>query len=203
MEVFVNPKSKFIWIPTLAVLWGTAELFGEDLLRQIGIGEASIWLAVAAILLLAISRGIWNRAGSSSIIGLVAAGMKFAGPSPFACHLLGIACLGLIFDLFASTLLRDGGNEWWRGSLVGVFTAYGARTAFVLYAIHVADLQRWVEGGSTMALEHVLLHGTVVAFLAMILVPLGLRAGRRLSGIAPSAVTSDAGPVYGDGTGQG
>ena len=201
-EVFVNSKSKFIWILALAALWGASELFGKDLLTELGIGAASIWLAVVAILLLSIARGIWNRVGSSSIIGLVAAGMKFTGPSPNACHLLGIACIGLIFDLFASTLLRDGSVEWWRGSLVGVFTAYGARSFFALYAIHVAHLQRWVEGGSTMALEHVLLHGTVVAFLAMILVPLGLRAGRRLSGIAPSAVTSGPDPVCEDGNGR-
>jgi len=198
-EVFMNPKRKFIWILALAALWGAAELFGEGLLAELGIGEPTIWLAVVAILLLSLSRGIWNRAGSSSIIGLVAAGMKFAGPSPFVCQLLGIVCIGLIFDLFASTLLRDGGVEWWRGSLVGLLTAFGARTVFVLYATHVVHLQRWVEGGSTMALEHVLLHGTVVAFLAMILVPLGLRAGRRLSGRAPSAVTTGANPVCEDG----
>ena len=94
-------KKNILWIPVLGSVWGVAEIFGKDLLTDIGVGGASIWLAAWAILLLSIGRGVWNKVGSSAIIGLVAAAFKFAGPSTNYCHLLGIAALGVFFDIFA------------------------------------------------------------------------------------------------------
>jgi len=167
------------WLVLLGSVWGVAEIFGKDLLTEIGVGGASMWLAVWAVLILSIGRGFWNKAGSSTLIGLVAALFKFIGPSPYACHLLGIASIAVFFDVFASGLLRRGGSAWWRLSLVGLLAAYGARTFFVAYSIHVARFERWVEGGAQMTLDHVVRDGTVVALAASVLAPVGFAIGRR------------------------
>ena len=137
-----------LWVLVLGSVWGLAEVFGKDLLADFGIGGASIWLAAWAVLILSIGRGVWNKIGSSAIIGLVAAAFKFAGPSTNYCHLLGIASLGLVFDVFASSLLARGRSQWWRHALVGLLTAYAARAFFVLYSISIAHSERWIEGGT-------------------------------------------------------
>jgi hypothetical protein len=142
-EAAVITTKNIVWVLALGAVWGVAELFGKDLLADFGVGGASIWLAAWAILLLSIGRGLWNKIGSSAIIGFVAAAFKFAGPSTNYCHLLGIAALGLFFDLFASSLLAQGRSQWWRPALVGVLTAYGARAFFVWFSVSVAQSDRW------------------------------------------------------------
>jgi len=166
-----------VWVLVLGSVWGVAEIFGRDLLSDLGVGGGTVWLTAWAILVLSIGRGLWNKIGSSAVIGLVATAFKFAGPSPHYCQLLGIASIGLIFDLFASSLARR--PQWWRHALVGLLTAYGARAFFVLYSVHVAQFDRWVEGGTQMALDHVLRSGSVVAVAALFLAPLGFRIGEK------------------------
>ena len=176
-------KKNILWILVLGSVWGVAEVFGKDLLADIGVGGASIWLAAWAILLLSIGRGIWNKIGSSTIIGLIAAAFKFAGPSTNYCHLLGIAALGVFFDIFASSLLARGRSQWWRHALVGLLTAYCARAFFVAYSVHVAQSERWVEGGTQMAFDHVVRGGSVVALATLLLAPLGFRIGKKAAAI--------------------
>ena len=172
-----------LWILVLGSVWGVAELFGKDLLADFGVGGASIWLAAWALLILSIGRGVWNKVGSSAIIGLIAAAFKFAGPSTNYCHLLGIAALGVFFDIFASSLLARGSSQWWRHALIGLLTAYGARAFFVWYSVSVAQSERWIEGGTQMAFDHVVRGGSVVAFAALLLAPLGFRIGTKAARI--------------------
>lgn len=182
---------RITWIVALGCLWGVAELGGKDLLADLGLQDSSLWLTGCAVLALSVSRGLWNRAGSSATIGLVAAAVRFAGPSTNYCHLLGIASLGLLFDLFASSLLRDGSPSPWRIAVVGMGAVYGARAVFVLYLQHIAHYQSWVEGGSEMAVDHVLRSGSLVALAALVLAPLGFRIGARLGNVLTKAVAVD------------
>jgi len=170
-----------VWVLVLGSIWGVAELFGRDLLSDLGVGGGTVWLTAWAILVLSIGRGLWNKIGSSVLIGLVATAFKFAGGSPHYCQLLGIASVGLIFDIFASTLARR--PQWWRHALVGLLTAYGARSFFVLYSVHVAQFDRWVEGGTQMALDHVVHSGSVAAVAALFLAPLGFRIGEKAAAV--------------------
>jgi hypothetical protein len=189
LEVALKTPKVLVWILIIGTAWGVAELFAKDLLADLGITTGvSVLLAIWAVLLLSIARGLWNKIGSSALIGLVAASFKFMGPSTNACHLLGIASIGLIFDLFASSLLSRGQRQWWRHALVGGLTAFGARSFFVLYAIHIAHLDRWVAGGSPMALDHVLRGGSVIALAAVLLTPLGFRIGGKAAALmSPTA----------------
>lgn len=180
--VVITAKN-ILLILVLGSVWGVAELFGRDLLTFPGLGEASTWLAVWALLVLSVGRGLWNKIGSSALIGLVAAAFKFAGPNVFICQLLGIAAIGLFFDLFASVLLSRGRNQWWRHALVGALTVYGARTFFVVYSVYVSRWDRWVEGGAEMAFEHIAVGGSVAAVAALLVAPLGFRLGEKAAAI--------------------
>jgi len=180
-----------LWILVLGSVWGVAELFGKDLLADFGVGGASIWLAAWALLILSIGRGVWNKVGSSAIIGLIAAAFKFAGPSTNYCHLLGIAALGVFFDIFASSLLAQGSSQWWRHALIGLLTAYGARAFFVWYSVSVAQSERWIEGGTQMALDHVVRGGSMVALAALLLAPLGFRIGKKAAEVISGDPTED------------
>jgi hypothetical protein len=139
-EAAVITTKNILMILVLGSVWGVAEVFGKDLFGSLGVGGMTVWLAAWAILLLSIGRGIWNTVGSSTIIGFIAAAFKFAGPSTNYCHLLGIAALGLFFDLFASSLARK--PEWWRHALVGLLTAFSARAFFVWFSVSVAQSNR-------------------------------------------------------------
>ncbi len=188
-------KTKLLLILGVGAVWGAAEIFGGHLLDDLGLHGTSIWLAVWAVLLLSLARGAWNRTGSSALIGLVATGVRLAGPTTSACHLLGIAAIGLIFDLFASSLASRPTARWWRHALVGALTAYGARAFFVAYSVYVAQFERWVEGGATMAADHILRGGSVAAAATLLLAPLGFVIGRRLTapdGELPAQVTATA-----------
>jgi hypothetical protein len=168
-----------LFVLVLGSAWGLAEVFGRGLLAEIGVGGATIWLAVWAVMLLSLGRGLWNRIGSSTLIGLVAAGFKFAGSSLFFCQLLGIVAIGVFFDIFASILLARGRSGWWRHALSGALTVYGARTFFVAYSVLVARWDRWVEGGTEMAVEHVLGSGSIAAVVVCLLAPVGFRLGAK------------------------
>lgn len=172
---------KIVWVLVLGSVWGVAELFGRDLLSDLGVGGGTVWLMAWAILVLSIGRGLWNKIGSSAVIGLVATAFKFAGPSPHYCQLLGIASIGLVFDLFASSLARR--PQWWRHALVGVLTAYGARTFFVGFSVFAARWDRWVDGGVSMALEHIVVSGSIAAFAAAVLAPIGFRMGEKAAAV--------------------
>jgi hypothetical protein len=185
----VITTKNILMILVLGSVWGVAEVFGKDLFGSLGIGGTTVWLAAWAILLLSIGRGILNKIGSSALMGLVAAAFKFIGPSPNYCHLLGIASLGLFFDVFASSLARQ--PQWWRHALVGLLTTFSARAFFVWYSVYVSHSERWIEGGSQMAFDHIVLGGTMVALAALLLAPLGFRVGKKAAGMLSGSPVED------------
>jgi hypothetical protein len=72
-----------------------------------------------------------------------------------------------------------------------VLTAYGARAFFVWFSVSVAQSDRWIEGGTQMAFDHVVRGGSVVAFAALLLAPLGFRIGRKAAETLSGSPTED------------
>ena len=71
----------------------------------------------------------------------------------------------------------------WRHALVGLLTAYGARAFFVWYSVSIAQSGRWIEGGTQVALDHVLRGGSIVSLLCC------SKEGLEFVGLAPSRKT--------------
>lgn len=160
-------------------LWGFSEVFGGEFLYSQRVPFASVWLSAFALFVLGLSRGLINRPGSSTVLGATAALFKLANAAPYWCHLLGIAFLGLFFDLAASAWMKRGKKPGWKTVLSGIVAAYGGYASFAVLITYVARYDPWVRGGTARVLRHVLVGGSLAAVAAAILVTLGYGIGVR------------------------
>ncbi|MBN2198224.1 MAG: hypothetical protein JW747_00070 [Candidatus Aminicenantes bacterium] len=173
-----NPKN-WLWLFLFGSLWGAVEVVGGEALYRAGVPSSSVWLAAAALFLLAVGRGVLNRPGTSAVVGAVAALYKLANAAPFFCHLLGIFMVGLVFDVLASLLLveKEKRRAWWRAPLVGALGAYTSNALFAVLMTFVVRYRYWIGDGLRKFSRHIVLAGSLVALVSLFLVPLGLRLG--------------------------
>ena len=160
-------------------LWGFSEVFAGEFLYSERVPFASVWLSAFALFVLGLSRGLINRPGSSTVIGATAALFKLANAAPYWCHLLGIAFLGLFFDLAASAWMKRGQKPGWKTVLSGIVAAYGGYASFAVMITYVARYDPWVRGGTARVLRHILVGGSLAAVAAAITVILGYVIGTR------------------------
>lgn len=160
-------------------LWGFSEVFAGEFLYSQDVPFASVWLSAFALFVLGLSRGLINRPGSSTVMGATAALFKLVNAAPFWCHLLGIAFLGLFFDLAASAWMKRGQKPGWKTVLSGIVTAYGGYASFAVMITYIARYDPWVRGGTAKVFSHVLVGGSLAAVAAAILVTLGYGIGTR------------------------
>jgi hypothetical protein len=173
----MNRLQNWMWFFLLGSLWGVFEGFGGELLFEYNVPFKSVILGVWALFLLGIGRGVVNKAGTSTVIGGFATLYKLANTSPYFCHLVAIFAIGVVFDIFATLLIKKESKSLVRISLTGIFSAYSARLVFALMSIYIFKFQRWIRGGMSYFLGHVFVRGSVAAVLAGVLVPLGYRLG--------------------------
>ena len=171
-----NPKN-WLWLFLFGSLWGINEVVMGEVLSQNKVPHFSIFLAAIAVFILAVARGIVNRPGSSTVIGTFAVLFKLANAAPFHCHLLGIFLTGLAFDIFASVLMKNEKTTPIRSSLAGVLSVYSSNTLFAFIITYVVRYEYWTKEGLSKVLSHIFVAGTITAFLASVVVPLGFRIG--------------------------
>ncbi len=154
----------------LATAWGMNELVAGE----------TLWLTTFALLVLAAARALWNRPGSSTAIALIAVGFRAVNTAPFFCHLLGIAVLGIAFDLTATLLMRGERRIALRGALTGLVGAYASHLSFAVLLTWIIRYEHWAAGGFDRVREHVLGSGSAAALLSLVVVPLGFWVGTQL-----------------------
>jgi hypothetical protein len=137
----------------------------------------SVLLTVIALFILALARGIVNKPGSSTIIGVIAVLFKLANAAPFYCHLLGIFMVGLTFDVFASLLMKSEKTSAIKCGLTGILSALSGNTLFALVITYIIRYDVWVSAGPSKVLGHIFVAGPLTALLAALAVPLGFRLG--------------------------
>ena len=165
---------RLICLAVLASAWGLTELIG---------GETVVLTAVG-LLLLATGRAVLNRLGVSTGMAAVAVVFKSVNTAPFLCHLVGIALLGIAFDIAATLLWRDGRRAYIRAALTGGLAAYMSCFLFAVAMIWVFEFRYWAGGGFARLGEHTLYSGSRGALTGLLLVPVGLWSGRRLLRLA-------------------
>jgi hypothetical protein len=171
-----NPKN-WLWFILFGSLWGINEVMMGEVLSASNIPHFSVLLTVIALFILAFARGIVNKPGSSTVIGVVAVLFKLANASPFYCHLLGIFMVGLVFDVLASVLMKSEKTSVIKNSLTGILNAYSGNVLFALVITYIIRYDIWTSGGLSKVLGHIFVAGTFTAILAAIAVPLGFRLG--------------------------
>jgi len=176
--MWIKSGRNWLWLLLFGSLWGLVEVGGGEVLYRAGIRQASVFLTAWALFVLAAARGILNRPGTSSAVGALAALYKLANAAPFYCHLLGIFFLGLVFDVFASLLLRQGRKAGWvRASVSGALSAYTGNALFAVLMTFVVRYKYWVEDGLVKISRHILISGSYAALAACLMVPLGFWVG--------------------------
>jgi hypothetical protein len=154
----------------LGSLWGLSELMGGD----------TIWLTAVALFLLAVARALVNRPGSSTAMAGVAVLFKSVNTAPFFCHLVGIALLGVAFDLAATFLWGKVDRPHLRTILTGVSSAYLSCVLFSVTMVWLIEYQVWAGGGIERIAEYTLASGTRGALTALLVVPAGRWFGHKL-----------------------
>ena len=168
----------FIWILLFGSLWGLSEVVGGEALYNADVPFASVWLSAWALFLLSVARTQQNTAGTSTAIGAIAALFRLVNAGPFICHLLGIFMLGLAFDIAATFLLNKKTKGYVRQALAGILGAYGGYALFALVITYIVRYETWVAGGWPKVAKHIFVGGSLAALAAVLVVPLGLMAGR-------------------------
>ncbi|MBU0711570.1 hypothetical protein KJ762_06205 [bacterium] len=178
----MNVLKHWILLLFFGFVWGIFEVvIGETMFGQ-GLSYASAWLIIWAVFVLAMARGVLNKPGSSTVIGLFAGIFKLANTSPFFCHLLAIFIIGMTFDVFSTVLMKYEHRVSYRSSLSGLLTVYAGRALFALMATYIMRWEYWTTGGVAYIYEHIFISGTFAALIAILVVPLGYSIG--VNGIA-------------------
>jgi hypothetical protein len=167
-----------VWLFLFGSIWGINEVFMGELLYRHDVQGSSVILTVTALFLLAISRGMINRPGSSALIGAFAALFRLANTAPSYCHLLGIFLLGVTFDVFSSLLVKNKEQAPLKWGAAGMLSAFGNNALFALLITYVFRYEYWIAGGSSKVFRHIFISGSIISVIAALLVPLGFFVGK-------------------------
>ena len=157
-------------------LWGLMEvLAGEAFFKQ-AVPHAAVVLSAWALLMLAVARAVWNRPGTSTLVGVFAAIFKLVNAAPFYCHLVGIVAVGLAFDIVVSLLARKAKPLSWTSALAGGLTPFVANSLFGVFQAYIIHYKFWAGNGPKV-LNYIFVTGGLTALAGLVLVPLGFWLG--------------------------
>ena len=167
-----------MWLFLFGSIWGINEVFLGEILYLNEVAQSSVILTVIALFILAVSRGMINKPGSSTLIGAFAVLFRLANTAPSYCHLLGIFLLGATFDLFSSLWLKNEEKSPIKWGLMGAASAFVNNAIFALMITYIFRYEYWVVGGMAKVSDHIFISGSISALLAAFLVPLGFLVGQ-------------------------
>ena len=167
-----------MWLFLFGSIWGVNEVFLGEILYRNEVAQSSVILTVIALFILAVSRGMINKPGSSSLIGAFAVLFRLANTAPSYCHLLGIFLLGATFDLFSSLWLKNEEKSPIKWVGTGAASAFANNAIFALMITYIFRYEYWVIGGLAKVSNHIFISGSISALLAAFLVPLGFLVGQ-------------------------
>lgn len=179
-------KQHWLAILFFGGLWGISEAVLGDALYAGDVPKASVYLTVIGFGLLGLSRAFVRWTGAATLIGGGAMLFKFLNTPFFACHLAGIALLGVAWDIaFGVARIK-------RPVLAAIAAVYLGHLLFMAAMVFAFRSDRWIVQGFGGWAQHVGVAGTLTAIGCAILVPPALRLGERLqrrTGL-PSIVTA-------------
>jgi hypothetical protein len=149
-------------------LWGGGELLIWDLLRKLGVGMKSPYVFAYGILILALSRTLFNKRGSSLLIALVAASFKFLGSHIFFCQFIALLLEGLAFEVGFLLLPRL------RKILVPIAATYLSYSGFALSITYILKISGWAKRGLPGVLHYIFVNGTLASILSLLTFNLGV-----------------------------
>lgn len=176
-RIKIASMKELIWLALFGSFWGMSEVFLGGALYNANVPRASVYLSVWAVFILVVARGVLNRHGSSTAVGIISAAYKLANAAPFFCHIYGILFLAIAFDLAFSLLRKDERRFSSRTLSVLMVGVYGGHTLFALFVTYIIRYPYWAEAGLPKVLDHVFINGSLVAIPSFLLFRLWQRIG--------------------------
>ena len=168
-------KKKYILgILFFSGLWGISEAVLGDALYSGDVPYASIPLTIIGFVILTFARVYLPQKGTAALIGVCAMLYKFLNEPFFACHLLGIALLGVCYEVFFSTSILRSRSL---GAGAAVYLGYDL---FALMITYVFRYDYWVQGGLGKVVSYVGIGGSIAALGCAVFVPLSFRLAEQL-----------------------
>jgi hypothetical protein len=163
-------KDYILGILFFSGLWGLSEAALGGVWYSVRVPCSSIILTLAAFGILAVSRAYLPQRGTATLIGLFAMLFKFFNSPFFACHFVGIAMVGVSFDLFFAFLYIK--NK----AIAGFAAAFFNYVAFAFLMTFIIRYHYWT--GSMAKFNGHILEGIFAAAGCAIVAPILLKAGQ-------------------------
>lgn len=178
----IKKSQAFIWLFFFGSLWGLSEVFLGQLFHSVGDvskSSSAVILSSIGFFILALARGIFPKAGSSTVIALIASLYRLAN-AVFVCHFVAVLLLGVAFDVLA-TVLKSSDKKWdWRVFSWGLAGPYFSHILFGL-VMALVRYQYWTGlAGFQKTVHHIVFTGSLLAVATAGLVPVGYFLGLRL-----------------------
>jgi len=173
-------KSKdVLFVLLLGTIWGSFEATFGEVMYANHVRYTSVPLCVFAFAVLTFARAYRPMVGLATLLAGVAmcykaAGMLLSGNDIFVCHFMGIATVGVAYDLM---------HLAWRQKLDPLFAVSAMYLSYGMFAALMTWVIRyhyWAEVGLPKVLKHTFVSGSMAAIAAAVVVPLCARAARKL-----------------------
>jgi hypothetical protein len=176
----LDKKKLILGIIFFGSLWGLLEALGISIMRGAEFPFRSSVLALLGVVVLMAARVVMPRAGSTAIVGIIAAGFKFLSlPNIFFCQIAAVIGQALIFDI-AFTIAEK--RKLFDRKLAPAFTAIIAcYVSYLLFAFSQAYLfsnPYWLQRGIEGILKWVAIDGGIAAGLGFPCIYGGLFLGQ-------------------------
>ena len=155
-------------------LWGISEAVLGGALYKADVPHASVILTIIGFVILSFAHVYFPQKGTATLIAVCAMLYKFLNAPFFACHLLGIALIGICYDLFLSVFKIK--NK----SVCALTSCYLSYVLFALMITYVFRYEHWLGAGFGKLLRYVGISGSLAALGCAMFVPLGFLLGERL-----------------------
>ncbi|MEN3043815.1 MAG: hypothetical protein ABDH37_01160 [Candidatus Hydrothermales bacterium] len=153
----------FISVSLLAgSLWGIGEVLIWELLKILNVNMKSPFVFAYGILILTLSRKIYDKKGISIITGLIALSFKFLHSKIFFCQFVAVMIEALFFEIGFSLI------PYLRGILIPLFSTYFSFLGFALTAVYILKVSGWVKRGISGITHYVFVNGSIAFLLSLI-----------------------------------
>ena len=176
----MSKRAGLIVVVAAGVLWGLSEIFLGDVFYRFHIPMRAASLTAIGMMLLVVSRYIYDRPGSSIAAALIAGALRCLVPKLYICHFLAIAFEGVALDASWTALRAGEANSLKKAWFSAAIATYAGFAAFGFLGAYVFGFGRWVQAGPAGILLWALRSGTFASILLIGLVPVAALIARRL-----------------------
>ncbi len=173
-------KKLLITILLFGFVWGCLEVVLKDSLMLLNVKRTSYILTAIGILVLAIARKIYNKPGSTFLIGIVAAMFKVLSLDFYACQMLAIIIEAGAFDLTYSYLDKRLSERNPVRGFIGSISAYLGFAAFAFSITYIVRYSYWVAGGMSKIMDYIFVSGSYAALASFPAVLIGAWIGKKV-----------------------